>query len=502
MDIAYSTLFFLIVALGIALGFECINGFHDTANAVATVIYTKSLKAEWAVLWSGFCNFLGVLLGGIAVAFSIVHLLPVDLLVKIDTGAGMAMVIALLLAAIVWNFGTWYMGIPSSSSHTLIGAIIGVGLANSWLIGHFGSGINWKKAGEVGMSLLISPMIGFGLAYLLLLLLKKVAPSQKLHEPPHGDTPPPWWVRAILIGTCTGVSFAHGSNDGQKGIGLIMLILIGLVPMHYALNMSQGPEEYKQVVEAVDKIQDVLLDPKMEKTLVAYRAARTPSMWPSFESEAYAVSRSEDSIVDAPPQAILAEPSLHTTQELVEAVRKDLEGKKSNSELKPDERWKFRTHILMLEHSLTKLQDKILPILAEDKAKILKSSRSTLRGSIEYAPTWVLVAVAIALGAGTTVGWKRIVVTVGEKIGKTHLTYAQGASAELVAMTTIGMADILGMPVSTTHVLSSGVAGSMAANKSGLQMSTIRSIAIAWILTLPVSIVMAAALFLLFRRFV
>ena len=502
MDITFYTLFFLIGALGIALGFECINGFHDTANAVATVIYTKSLKPEVAVLWSGFCNFLGVLLGGIAVAFSIVHLLPVDLLVKIDTGAGMAMVISLLLAAIIWNFGTWFMGIPSSSSHTLIGAIIGVGLANSYLIGHFGSGINWKKAGEVGMSLLISPLIGFGLAYTLLLILKRFAPSPAMHEPPHGDTPPPGWIRALLILTCTGVSFAHGSNDGQKGIGLIMLILIGLVPMHYAMNMAHGTAEFKQVVEATDRIQDTLLDPQMERAMIAYQRSTRPASSRPFESTALAVIQSEDSVIDAPPQAMLADPDLHTTQELAESVRGQLQGKSSPADLKPDERWKFRTKALMLDHSLTKLNSKIMPVLSQEKREMLSQSRSTLRGSFEYAPTWVLVAVAVALGAGTTVGWKRIVVTVGEKIGKTHLTYSQGASAELVAMTTIGMADILGMPVSTTHVLSSGVAGSMAANKSGLQMSTIKSIAIAWILTLPVSLVLAGGLFLFFRLFV
>jgi PiT family inorganic phosphate transporter len=391
------------------------------------------------------------------------------------------------------------MGIPSSSSHTLIGAIIGVGLANSWLLGHFGSGVNWKKASEVGLSLLISPLIGFFLAALLLLLLKRFFPNPTLHEPPKGDAPPPWWIRGVLILTCSGVSFAHGSNDGQKGIGLIMLILIGLVPMHYAMNMSQEPADFKKVVQATSNIQDVLLDPKMEKAMIAYQAARPAGLMSLFESTAVAA---EDAVVDAPPQALLADPELHTTQELVDALQGNLKGKNSVTDLKPDERWKFRTNILMLEHSLTALQNKILPILSEQKAQILGQSRSTLRGTIEYAPTWVLIAVAIALGAGTTVGWKRIVLTVGEKIGKTHLTYSQGASAELVAMTTIGMADFLGMPVSTTHVLSSGVAGTMAANKSGLQMSTIRSIAIAWILTLPVSLVLAGGLFLLFRMFV
>ncbi|MBV8126572.1 MAG: inorganic phosphate transporter, partial [Planctomycetaceae bacterium] len=267
MEIAYGTLLFLVFALGTCLLFECINGFHDTANAVATVIYTKSLKPQIAVVWSGFMNFLGVLLGGIAVAFSIVHLLPVDLLVKIDTGAGMAMVISLLLSAIIWNFGTWYLAIPASSSHTLIGAIIGVGLANSYLAGHFGTGINWHKAWEVGLSLLISPLIGFVLAAGLLILLKRLVKNPELYHPPDGDKPPPWWIRAILILTCTGVSFAHGSNDGQKGIGLIMLILIGLVPTQYALNMAQTPEQFRQVGQAANNLQDIICDPQVEKAV-------------------------------------------------------------------------------------------------------------------------------------------------------------------------------------------------------------------------------------------
>ena len=266
---AIGTLLFLLVALGIALGFEAINGFHDTANAVATVIYTKSLRPNVAVVLSGFMNFLGVAVGGVAVAFSIVHLLPVDLLVKIDSGAGMAMVLALLIAAIIWNFGTWWMGIPSSSSHTLIGAIIGVGLMSSFLAGNFGQGVNWKKAGEVGLSLLISPLIGFVLAGLLLIVFKTLVRAPALHQPPDGDKPPPWWVRGILILTCTGVSFAHGSNDGQKGIGLIMLILIGLVPATFAVNMDQTPAEFHSLGDAAGEIRKVLGDPKVKKSLAA-----------------------------------------------------------------------------------------------------------------------------------------------------------------------------------------------------------------------------------------
>jgi inorganic phosphate transporter, PiT family len=498
-----TTLLFLILALGIALSFEVINGFHDTANAVATVIYTHSLPAQPAVIWSGFMNFLGVLLGGIAVAFSIVHLLPVDLLVHIDTGAGMAMVIALLLAAIIWNFATWYMAIPASSSHTLIGAIIGVGLANSYLAGRFGTGVNWHKAGEVGLSLFLSPLIGFVMAAILLLVVKKVATSPKLYEPPHGTEPPPWWIRGILILTCTGVSFAHGSNDGQKGIGLIMLILIGLVPMHYAINSEA---QLGKVAVAAKDLHETISDPDVEKSVAKayaqeHRAANLPltSFLPSLESTAYA--QGESTIV-APPEDRLDDPTLPMVQELLESLHGDLKGKDKLADVSESDRWQIRTKTLMIEHALSKLNSKLLAALSEDKARILNQSRLELRDTIEYAPNWVLVAVALALGCGTMVGWKRIVVTIGEKIGKTHLTYAQGASAEMVAMTTIGLADILGMPVSTTHVLSSGVAGTMAANKTGLQMSTVKSIALAWILTLPVAMVLAGGLFLLFRMVV
>jgi PiT family inorganic phosphate transporter len=490
------TLIVLIVAVGIALGFEVINGFHDTANAVATVIYTKSLRPQVAVVWSGVLNFLGVLLGGIAVAFSIVHLLPVDMLVHIDSGAGMAMVLALLLAAMIWNFGTWFLAIPASSSHALIGAIIGVGLVNSGMMGHFGSGVNWKKAGDVGLSLLISPLIGFALAAGALLLFKRLAPNPKLHVPPAGEVPPPWWIRGLLIFTCSGVSFAHGSNDGQKGIGLLMLILIGLVPSQFAMNLDMSKDEFQKVVQATDRIHGLLDDPDVRGKLAATRPPTAPL------ELALAEDAPKDSVTDLPPQYGLSDPDLSTAQELVGALRADLVSKPSPKELPADTLWGVRTKTLLIEQVLHKLEPRLEKALTEEKAAILGQSRSTLRGAVEYAPTWVLVAVALALGLGTMVGWKRIVVTVGEKIGKTHLTYSQGASAELVAMTTIGLADVLGMPVSTTHVLSSGVAGTMAANRSGLQMSTLKSIALAWILTLPATMALSGLLYYLFRMVV
>lgn len=490
------TLLFLAVALMIALAFEAVNGFHDTANAVATVIYTKSLRAYPAVVWSGLMNFLGVFLGGIAVAFSIVHLLPVDMLVHIDSGAGMAMVIALLLAAISWNFGTWYLGIPSSSSHALIGSILGVGLVSSTLAGHFGAGVNWMKAGEVGLSLLLSPLIGFGLAALTLVLFKRLVKNPALHVPPQRDQPPPWWVRLILIFTCTGVSFAHGSNDGQKGIGLIMLILIGLVPAQFAMNMNQTPEQFHQVSAATVSIQDILDEPEVRRGLARLLEETQPMQF------AFAAEAPRNSLSDLPHAYRLPDPDLRTAQELLGALHAELAGKLSPEDLAPQDRWGVRTKTLLIEQVLHHMEPRLMAVLTEDKARVLGESRATLRGAIEYAPTWVLVAVALALGVGTMFGWKRIVVTVGEKIGKTHLTYSQGASAELVAMSTISMADLLGMPVSTTHVLSSGVAGTMAANRSGLQMATLRSIAIAWVLTLPATVMLAGGLYFLFRQLI
>jgi PiT family inorganic phosphate transporter len=452
-----STAVLLAVAMAIALGFEFVNGFHDTANAVATVIYTRSLAPRKAVVWSGLCNFLGVYLGGTAVAFSIVNLLPVDLLVTRDTGAGLAMVLALLTAAIAWNLGTWLMAIPASSSHTLIGAILGVGLANAGLEGHpLGSGVNWGKAGEVALSLLISPLVGFGCAGALLLLMRKVFPDPKLYEPAATDAPPPFWIRGTLVATSTGVSLAHGSNDGQKGIGLVMLILIGIVPTQFALNLTHDPREVARVLAADETLLRVI-----ERHI--------------DHSEQLEIRKGLDE------------------------VRSMLEGKSRLTEVPPSQRWALRSRLILLDKALERLEKSPPRTLTAEEAKAVKDGRAALSGAVYYAPTWVLVAVASSLGCGTMIGWKRIVTTVGEKIGKSHLSYAQGAAAEIVAATTIGLADVGGLPVSTTHVLSSGVAGTMVAGGSGLQLQTVRAIVLAWVLTLPVSMGLAAVLFYVFR---
>ena len=468
------------VALLIALGFEFVNGFHDTANAVATVIYTHSMPANVAVLWSGFFNFLGVLLSTGAVAFGIISLLPVELILQVGSGAGFAMVFALLIAAIIWNLGTWWLGLPSSSSHTLIGSIIGVGVANSLLHGGNGtSGVDWGKAQEIGTSLLVSPLVGFFCAAALLLILKFIVRNPALYKEPTNNQPPPWWIRGLLILTCTGVSFAHGSNDGQKGMGLIMLILIGTVPMAYALNRTPGPTqiiEFKanaaaaaEVIERQASGYNVLGDPR--PAVENYISARTinEGTYPSLAVLVRDISQQVETYgaLDKVPASA------------VKNVRNDM--------------------YLASEALRFLLKDKANNLKAEE-VKSITAFKGSLDKATRFIPLWVKVAVAIALGLGTMIGWKRIVVTVGEKIGKTHLTYAQGASAELVAMATIGAADAYGLPVSTTHVLSSGVAGTMMANGSGLQWATVRNLIMAWVLTLPVSILLSGCLYFAFTK--
>ncbi len=436
---------FFAVALAVAFGFEFINGFHDTANAVTTVIYTRTLRPTAAVLYSGVLNFLGVLLGGTAVAFSIVNLLPVDLLIDGASVRAIVMVLSLLLAGMIWNLATWWVGLPVSSSHTLIGSILGVGLANSLLTRGDLQGVNWSKAGEVGLSLLISPLLGFVSAAGLLLAMKRLLRDPRLYRPPDEGDEPPHWVRGMLLATCGGVSLAHGSNDGQKGMGLILLVLIGFLPTHYALDLND-PSCAKAVREAALAIQGILQERDPE--------ALTPA------------NRSD-----------------------LDAVVTALDGKSSFAEIPPAERWEIRRAIYRLRRDLGRAG------VSRAARDAIAPHTKQLDEAIEYVPTWVVFAVALALGLGTTVGYKRIVVTVAEKIGKAHMSYAQGAAAELVAALTIGLADVVHMPVSTTQVLSAGVAGTMWANRSGIQGDTIRRIGLAWALTLPAATALSAVFF-------
>lgn len=463
-DLDWGLSILLIVCIICACAFEFINGFHDTANAVATVIYTNTLKAGVAVPWSAFFNFLGVFSGGIAVAMGIVDLLPVELLIQQSTGSSIAMVLALIISAIIWNFGTWYFGIPASSSHTLIGSILGVGLAFSLTPGQvFGSGVNWSKASEVGMSLLVSPLFGFAATFFLMYILSRTVKNKTIFHQPHKNQKPPFWIRAILMFTCTAVSFFHGSNDGQKGVGLVMLILIGIVPAYFALNNKAIPVNY---VSNIEQIQSMLMQ---------------------IDAQKFAES-----------ERILYAQILETSNK----VKAHINNAYTIDNISRTERFLLRSEILFIARKTEKIINSGQIEFTEDFKKAIIKNIKALRGLTDYAPTWVLFMISLSLGLGTMVGWKRIVVTVGEKIGKTHMSYAQGASAEVMAASTIGLSTFLGLPVSTTHVLSSGIAGGMVASSGmkNLQPETVRKIVMAWILTLPVTMVLSAVLFLLFRQ--
>lgn len=471
------SLLVLLAALLIALGFEFINGFHDTANAVATVIYTNALRPQWAVGWSGLCNLLGVLCSSGAVAFGIVTLLPLDLLLRLDSNDGLAMIFALLGAAILWNLGTWWLGLPVSSSHTLIGSIVGIGLAHGALSGTPGlGGSALEQLIKVGYALLLSPLVGFAGAALLLVGMRLAVRQRTLFQAPEGRRPPPWGIRALLILTCTGVSFAHGSNDGQKGIGLIMLILAALLPLGFAIDHGQNPGEVARLLDRV----------RQGEAQLRRLAPEAPPAAPQQVLRTYL----QDGTLRAQVLPALAE-QLH-------AVGEHLQRRLTGQRLDEAEVLALRNGLYLSVEALRQL-DRTQRLFEPEAWSVLQELRQQSLHAVQFIPPWVKIAVAMALGLGTLVGWRRIVTTVGEGIGKQPLTYAQGAAAQLTAMLTIGAADHFGLPVSTTQVLSSGVAGTMTANGSGLQWQTIRNMLLAWVLTLPAAIGLAAGLYWLLR---
>ncbi len=453
----------LIVSILAALAFEFINGFHDTANAVATVIYTKSLKPRTAVIWSGIWNFLGVYLGGLAVAMAIVNLLPLEILVDQNIYHNLAMIFALILTAVFWNLGTWYLGIPCSSSHTLLGSIFGVGIAFMFINADGNVALNWKKVADAGLSLLISPVIGFGLSMLLMYFFKKVVKKKKFFDEPEKEKTPPFWIRGWLVLTCTSVSFFHGSNDGQKGVGLIMIILISLAPAFFAIDNTKSISNMYGNVQAViiytDKIDANQLKPEEQAKFAQIKAD-------------------------------------------IKDIKNIIDKSDAKDEISPNERFEVRKDIIMVTKNYEKIlsnhKDYALIGLNESEYNKLNKNLKEIKSFTEFAPWWVIFLVSLSLGLGTMIGWKRIVVTIGEKIGKSHLSYAQGASAEMVAASTIGMSSLFGLPVSTTHVLSSGIAGSMVSQGGlkNLQYKTVKNILIAWAVTIPVTIVLACGIFL------
>jgi PiT family inorganic phosphate transporter len=465
LELSYTIL--LIVCLIAACGFEFVNGFHDTANAVATVIYTNSLKPWVAVIWSGIMNSVGVFAGGIAVAMGIVNLLPVESLVDQNIAHSLSMVGALLISAIAWNVLTWYFGIPCSSSHTLIGSILGVGIAYSLLPDSTGVAVDWSQASKIGMSLLVSPAFGFTLTIIMMFVIRvatKGRPnSDELFKEPKKNTPPPTWIRSILLLTCTGVSFFHGQNDGQKGVGLVMLVLIGIVPGFFALN---------------SKLDSSDLAPPLQNIRTIVRS------------------------IDTSPLSAIDSTKVMQADKMIGELQAKFTNVGGLNSIPRAERFEVRKDILLIDRNLKDVMKKDEVRLSQGDRTILTNNLKEIRKATDYAPLGVIALISVSLGLGTMIGWKRIVKTIGEKIGKQHLTYAQGASAELVATITIGLSSQYGLPVSTTHVLSSGIAGSMVASKGikNLQADTVRNILIAWLLTLPVVMVLSGSIFLLFRN--
>jgi PiT family inorganic phosphate transporter len=437
------------------------------------------MEPHIAVVWSGFWNFVGVLTSSGAVAFSIISLLPVELILQVGSGSGFAMVFALLIAAILWNMGTWYFGLPASSSHTMVGSIIGVGIANQLMNPRQGtSGVDWDQALKIGQSLLISPLIGFFMAALILILAKVVIKDKRLYEAPVGTEPPPFWIRGLLILTCTGVSFSHGSNDGQKGMGLIMLILVGTVPTAYALN------------HAVTAAQTADYLASSQQTVQVVNKYVSPNA---------VVGDARDDLTRYINTKQFNDNTMLALRQYINDVGNEVADYKQLKNVPTNQMANVRNEMYVISEAIRLIEKSGKTTFTADDKKVMANYKKHLDLATKFIPNWVKVAVAIALGLGTMIGWKRIVVTVGEKIGKDHLTYGQGAAAEITAMVTIATADSLGLPVSTTHVLSSGVAGTMAANHSGIQFETVRNMLMAWVLTLPVAMILSAFLFWAFH---
>ncbi|BAB13276.1 inorganic phosphate transporter [Buchnera aphidicola str. APS (Acyrthosiphon pisum)] len=475
-DLNHSLLVFL--ALFFVLFYEAINGFHDTANAVSTLIYTRAMSAHVAVIMSGIFNFLGVLLGGLTVAYTIVHLLPNDLLLNATSKNALAMVFSMLLAAIIWNLSTWYFCLPASSSHSLIGAIIGIGLTNAFVTdSSLVDAFNIPKMTSVFLSLVFSPIIGLIIAGSLIFLLRYYLNNNKIFYRIHmtplerkekdGKKIPPFLIRMALILSSIGVSYAHGANDGQKGIGLIMLVLIGIVPSSFLVNLNTNKYEINCTKHTLNHLEKYFLEKNIKKSNIIKNKEEINNL--------VVRSQSYNSIKN-----------IKNTKLLLKNIS-------NYNDLSIKKRFQLRHYLLCISDSIDKKVNSS-DICSKDKRFLIHSKKVILK-TIEYAPMWIILIVALSLSIGTMIGWKRIVVTIGEKIGKKRMTYAQAMSAQITASFSIGIASYTGIPVSTTHILSSSVAGTMLIDGDGIQTKTIKNIALAWILTLPVSMLLSSFLY-------
>lgn len=449
----------LVVCLVMVLAFEASNGFHDSSNAVATVIYTNSLQPVQAVVWSGILNLIGVLAGGISVAYALVEILPPDVLTPPDGSPAVPMLVSIFASALFWNVLTWAFAIPNSSSHCVIGSLIGVAAADALLKSRsLEQGVDWRQIVTVLEGLAISPVLGFVIAGGLYFVLRTIVRSGHLLEPPQHGEKPVWWLRGLLVLTCTTVSFSHGTNDGQKSIGLIMLTIIGLLPATYALNPA-----------AVDRM-----------TELAQHAAQAGPLIAAYGDDVKAQGlAAAQALVRAQPQLAQEASELHA--DLPPAA----DERATRSQLRGD------VYDVVSEMKYIS-ERKEVPAAQRKEASQLRRSMSQ---PVEYAPWWVRVLSAVCLGLGTMVGYRRVVRTLGERLGRQHMTPGQGACAELVGSALIGTAGFTGLPVSTTHIITSGIAGTMAASGQGVQGGMIARIVMTWLITLPVTIVLAGGLF-------
>lgn len=443
---------------------EAANGFHDTANAVATAIYSNALKPMPAVSIAAFGNFLGVLLGGTAVAFALVYLLPKEMVAGINTVQDACLMLSLVFTAFCWNVGTWWFGIPNSTTHAYIGSIIGVSIAHAVLNGTpVAEAINWHQGSKVLITLLLSPAIGFLLGYLVLLALRTLVKDPSLYRPAETDERPPSWIRGLLISGTAGVSFLHGSNDGQKSIGLMMIVLFGLFPANFGLNPSRLSDEgYAQGLHTIDSI-SLIADKYSQDEMLGHGATRL--------------------------------------QNELQQLRSSMEAQRQGQELDEALYISMRSKILVAHETLSKLMKngELLERFTSKEIAILNQSYRQLSNFIQYVPLWVILISATALGIGTAVGYKKIVTTLGEKLGSSRMNPAQGTAAQAAAMASIALADFGGMPVSTTHVLSSGVVGAVTATPGDkVQSKSIAKIAITWITTLPGTVILSFVMAIVF----
>lgn len=465
-----SIFIFLVLCLFLVAIFEFINWFHDTANAVAPVIYTKSLKARYAVLLAWIMNFLWVFLWWIWVAMAIIYLLPLEAISYQSTSFWIIVVISLLLSAIIWNFLTWYFGIPASSSHSLIWAILWVTISMLYIPMNWNIQIvpNWDKAIEVIESLLFSPFLWFILASIIMLFLYRFIKSRYYFSTPskrHKN--PKKWLRLVLILTSAWVSFAHGSNDWQKWVWLAMLILVLLVPNIFAINPNINKDEINKNIISIETSLDSINSDLLNK----------------YEKEK------------------LAETILN-----IENIKQKLN---NNSEFDKNDLRKevltFKNNINLLEKTILKDESKLylVSVVNSDIWDIninkIDTNITSILSIINYAPIWVILLISVSLWLWTMIWWKRIVVTIWEKIGNTDMNYAQATTSALITAMTITIASRFHLPVSTTHILSSSVAWTMSvwSNRSWVRGWTIRNILTAWILTLPVTMFLSWFIFLI-----